>query len=60
MILEMSDIVDADALSVDDFIKKSSYLYYSKQALASVADKVISFAKVEGLTAHANSVMARM
>ncbi len=47
-------------LSVDDFIKKSSYLYYSKQALASVADKVISFAKVEGLTAHANSVMARM
>ncbi|MGD9560537.1 MAG: histidinol dehydrogenase [Oscillospiraceae bacterium] len=46
-------------LSVDDFIKKSSYLYYSKAALAEVSDKVIGFAKKEGLDAHARSVEIR-
>ncbi|MCD8120047.1 MAG: histidinol dehydrogenase [Lachnospiraceae bacterium] len=47
------------ALSVDDFIKKSSIIYYSKEALAPVADKVIGFAEAEKLTAHANSIRVR-
>lgn len=46
-------------LSVDDFIKKSSYLYYSKEALFGVKDKVVKFAETEGLTAHANSIKVR-
>ena len=46
-------------LSVDDFIKKSSVIYYSKEALAKVKDKVILFAESEGLIAHANSVRKR-
>lgn len=46
-------------LSVDDFIKKSSVIYYSKEALAKVKGKVILFAESEGLTAHANSVRKR-
>ncbi len=46
-------------LSVDDFIKKSSLIYYSKDALRQVKDKVIKFAESEGLTAHANSVRKR-
>lgn len=47
-------------LSVDDFVKKSSYLYYSKDALSAVADKVQAFAEREELTAHAASVAVRM
>lgn len=47
-------------LSVDDFIKKSSYLYYSKQALAQDATMVRKFAQSEGLDAHANSVTLRV
>lgn len=47
-------------LSVDDFIKKSSYLYYSKTALLQAADDVISFARREGLDAHAESVAVRL
>ncbi|MGH4121957.1 MAG: histidinol dehydrogenase [Clostridium sp.] len=46
-------------LSVDDFIKKSSYIYYTKEALSEVADKVIKLAEVEGLTAHGNSIKVR-
>ncbi len=46
-------------LSVDDFIKKSSYLYYSKEALAAVGEKVEAFAHREGLGAHAESVRIR-
>lgn len=46
-------------LSVDDFIKKSSVICYSKQALESVHEDVEVFAKSEGLTAHANSVAVR-
>ena len=49
----------ASPLSVDDFIKKSSVIYYSKEALEKVKDKVILFAESEGLTAHANSVRKR-
>lgn len=46
-------------LSVDDFIKKSSVICYSKEALESVHEAVEVFAKSEGLTAHANSVAVR-
>lgn len=46
-------------LSVDDFIKKSSIIYYSKEALMEVSDDIITFAKAEGLTAHANSIAVR-
>ncbi|MGL5380632.1 histidinol dehydrogenase [Clostridium sp.] len=47
-------------LSVDSFIKKSSYLYYSKSALMKNGEKIITLAEKEGLTAHANSVKVRM
>ncbi|MBE5921528.1 MAG: histidinol dehydrogenase [Lachnospiraceae bacterium] len=46
-------------LSVDDFIKKSSIIYYSKEALEPVADEIIAFAEGEKLTAHANSIKVR-
>lgn len=46
-------------LSVDDFVKKSSVIYYSKEALERVADDVICFAQAEGLDAHAASVQVR-
>ncbi len=47
------------ALSVDDFIKKSSIVYYSREALKAVHEDVIRFAQAEGLTAHANSIAVR-
>ena len=46
-------------LSVDDFVKKSSYLYYDRTALAPVADRIAEFARREGLEAHARSVTIR-
>lgn len=46
-------------LSVDDFIKKSSYINYTKDALEKVKDKVMAFAQQEGLDAHARSVACR-
>lgn len=46
-------------LSVDDFIKKSSIIYYSKEALEEVHEDIESFAKSEQLTAHANSIAVR-
>ncbi len=46
-------------LSVDDFIKKSSVICYSKEALEGVHEDVEIFAESEGLTAHANSVAVR-
>lgn len=46
-------------LSVDDFIKKSSYIYYTKEALSEVKEKVIKLSDVEGLTAHGNSIKVR-
>ena len=46
-------------LGVDDFIKKSSLVYYSREALKAVQEDVIRFAKAEGLTAHANSIAVR-
>lgn len=46
-------------LSVDDFIKKSSIIYYSKEALKPVYKDVEKFAKAEQLTAHANAITVR-
>ncbi len=46
-------------LSVDDFIKKSSYIYYTREALAKEAGRVNTFAKREQLTAHARSAVVR-
>lgn len=47
-------------LSVDSFIKKSSYIYYTKQALNEAADDIILVAEREKLTAHANSIKVRI
>ncbi len=46
-------------LSVDDFIKKSSIIYYSKEALEPVHKDIETFAEAEHLTAHANSIRVR-
>ena len=46
-------------LSVDDFIKKSSIIYYSREALEEVHTDIEAFAKAEQLTAHANSIAVR-
>lgn len=46
-------------LSVDDFIKKTQYTYYTRDALARVAKDVAAFATAEGLTAHAKSAIIR-
>lgn len=47
------------ALSVDDFIKKSSIVYYSRTALQEIHKDIIQFASSEQLTAHANSIAVR-
>lgn len=47
-------------LSVDDFIKKTQYTYYTREALKRVAEDVAGFATQEGLTAHAKSAVIRM
>lgn len=47
-------------LSIDDYIKKSSIISFSKEALSALGEDVIKFAEAEGLTAHANSVRVRM
>ena len=46
-------------LSVDDFVKKYQFSYYTQSALASVADDVALFARREGLEAHARSALVR-
>ncbi|MDD3213040.1 MAG: histidinol dehydrogenase [Eubacteriales bacterium] len=50
----------ASPLGVDDFTKRSSYLYYTREALNRVGDDVRRFADCEGLTAHANAIAVRM
>lgn len=47
-------------LSVDDFVKKTQYTYYTRDALATVAEDVAFFARKEGLTAHAKSAVIRL
>lgn len=46
-------------LSVDDFIKKSSFIYYTNNALQNVKEDVVRFAEREGLSAHARAVSKR-
>lgn len=50
----------SSALSVDDFVVKSQFTYYTADALAKVGEKVACFARREGLDAHANSVTVRL
>ena len=47
-------------LSVDDFVKKTQYTYYTKEALSRVAEDVAAFAEKEGLTGHARSALVRI
>ncbi len=47
-------------LSVDDFVKKTQYTYFTRQALEEVAEDVAFFARKEGLTAHAKSAVVRL
>jgi histidinol dehydrogenase len=47
-------------LSIDDYIKKSSIISFSEDALKALGEDVIKFANAEGLTAHANSVRVRL
>ncbi len=49
----------SSALSVDDFTKKTQYIYYTKQAASDAADDIAYFAKREGLDAHAQSALWR-
>ena len=50
----------SSALSVDDFVKKSQYTYYTREALQNVAEDVAYFARQEGLEAHARSALIRI
>jgi histidinol dehydrogenase len=47
-------------LSVDDFVKKTQYTYFTEEALLDVAQDVALFARTEGLTAHAKSALVRL
>ena len=49
----------SSALSVDDFIKKTSLIYYSREALEESSEDIVRFAENEGLTGHANAVKIR-
>ena len=49
----------SSALSVDDFVKKIQFIHYSEEALAGVAEDIAAFARKEGLTGHARSVLIR-
>lgn len=49
----------SNPLSVDDFVKKTQYSYYTKEALEKIADDIAYFARKEGLEAHARSVLQR-
>lgn len=46
-------------LGVDDYMKKSSVIYYSKEALRAAKEDIVAFAEAESLTAHANSIKVR-
>ena len=49
----------ASPLSVDDFVKRSSFIYYTKEALGKVQERIVDFANREGLTAHGRSIAIR-
>ena len=46
-------------LSVDDFVKRTQFTYYTQDALSKVGESVVRFARQEGLEAHARSVQSR-
>ncbi|MEG0615151.1 MAG: histidinol dehydrogenase, partial [Oscillospiraceae bacterium] len=46
-------------LSVDAFVKKTSFIYYTEEALAEAKDDIVLIANKEGLTAHANAIKVR-
>ena len=46
-------------LSVEDFVKKSQFIYYSSSALSAASGKIAAFARQEGLEGHARSALAR-
>jgi histidinol dehydrogenase len=46
-------------LSVDEFVKRSSFIYYTRDALSAVRDDIVTMAEHEGLRAHGNSVSIR-
>ena len=46
-------------LGVDAFVKRSSYIYYTREALEEAKDDIVCLAEKEGLTAHANSIKVR-
>ena len=46
-------------LSVDSFVKKSSFIYYTPEELKKAKDDIMLLAETEGLTAHANSIKVR-
>ncbi len=50
----------ASALSVENFLKKTSLIHYSKEAFKKEADKIILLAEIEGLSAHTNSIKIRL
>ncbi len=50
----------SSALSVDNFVKKTSLIYYSKKAFQREAQDIIRLAEIEGLDAHANSIKVRL
>ena len=47
-------------LSVDSFVKKSSFIYYTPDELKKAKDDIMLLAETEGLTAHANSIKVRV
>ncbi len=47
-------------LSVDDFIKKTQFTYYTREALCNIGEDIVYFAQKEGLTAHGRSVAVRL
>lgn len=49
----------SSALSVEDFVKKSQFIYYSNSALSAAAGKIAAFARQEGLEGHARSALVR-
>lgn len=49
----------SSALSVEDFVKKSQFIYYSDSALSAASGKIAAFARQEGLEGHARSALAR-
>lgn len=50
----------SSALSVDSFVKRSTYLYYSKEAVQAAGEQIVTLAEAEDLQAHANAVKVRM